>query len=465
MSSSDGNNGFSPSSPLTRRFAEIDLVGVGVRKAVTESDFEIVARLRETLILAPTSRRKVIINSCLVALYPSLEREGRYGSRALRPIAKGAEYHPLGHLDPSKPAVSLKGGYSQRASRIRFKSPPPTDEPSSSSGNGEFRASRGNCLRANRPGRDTFSDRLVRCRYFDSGVNYNWAPWTTSGGVPPYTYSLASGPLPPGFQLNSSSGNVYGSSSSQGLYPVTIKVTDSTSATATASTDLQILAPVSITTSSLPAGVYGAAYTASLQASGGWPSGTGSTYSYVWGTVSGAFPPGLTLNTSTGAITGAPTAIGTFSVTISAADGDMSVSRMFSITVTGTTIETSPEGLQFTVDGGPLLTAPQDLGLSQGSHTIAVGSPQPGGGGIQYVFTSWSDSGAASHMINVGSTSNTYIAGFKTQYQLTLSASPPSGGLLTLGPRRARLGGRCRELSWKFANLLPVLRRDPCAQI
>ena len=95
------------------------------------------------------------------------------------------------------------------------------------------------------------------------------------------------------------------------------------------------------------------------------------------------------------------------------------------------TIQTNPAGLQFSVDGGAAQTAPQTLSLSQGPHTIAVAQTQAGTAGTQYVFTGWSDSGAASHSITVGASSATYTASFKTQYQLTISASPAAGGTVT----------------------------------
>ncbi|HTX36596.1 MAG TPA: FG-GAP-like repeat-containing protein, partial [Bryobacteraceae bacterium] len=94
------------------------------------------------------------------------------------------------------------------------------------------------------------------------------------------------------------------------------------------------------------------------------------------------------------------------------------------------TIQTSPAGLQFSVDGTAYTTA-QTLNLSQGTHTIAVTSPQAGAAGTQYVFASWSDGGAASHSITVGSSPATYTATFQTQYQLSISASPAGGGTVT----------------------------------
>ena len=99
--------------------------------------------------------------------------------------------------------------------------------------------------------------------------------------------------------------------------------------------------------------------------------------------------------------------------------------------VTGITIQTNPPGLQFTVDGGAPQTAPQTLNLTPGSHTIAVAATQPGPTGTQYVFLSWSDVGAVSHAITVGSSAATYIATFQTQYQLTISASSAAGGTVT----------------------------------
>ena len=127
--------------------------------------------------------------------------------------------------------------------------------------------------------------------------------------------------------------------------------------------------------------------------------------------------------------------------------------------LSGITIETSPPGLQFTVDGGATQTAPQTLNLTAGSHTIAVSATQAGGAGTQYVFSAWNDSGAASHTITVGSTSATYVATFQTQYRLTISASPAadgtvapsSGGFYTAGtsvPIAATAASGFQFFSW-----------------
>ena len=114
-------------------------------------------------------------------------------------------------------------------------------------------------------------------------------------------------------------------------------------------------------------------------------------------------------------------------VTMSAAE---TVTANF-VSLTGITIQTNPAGLQFTVDGGAVQTAPQTLNLTQGTHTIAVATTQAGAAGTQYVFSTWSDGGAASHTITVTSSAATYTASFTTQYQLTTSASPAAGGTVT----------------------------------
>ena len=99
--------------------------------------------------------------------------------------------------------------------------------------------------------------------------------------------------------------------------------------------------------------------------------------------------------------------------------------------VTPVTIQTNPAGLQFTVDGGVVQTAPQTLSLTQGLHALAVAATQFGPAGTQYTFSGWSDGGMASHFILVGSSAATITAGFNTQYQLSITASPPAGGILT----------------------------------
>ncbi|MCP8307244.1 MAG: hypothetical protein H3Z53_03685 [archaeon] len=121
---------------------------------------------------------------------------------------------------------------------------------------------------------------------------------------------------------------------------------------------------------------------------------------------------------------------GTFTITVKiyhvkppgAESGDAVATATITVQV-GITVTTSPSGLSIVVDS-VTYTAPQTFNWVPGStHSIGTTSPQSGGTGIQYVWTSWSDGGAITHNIVVPSTSTTYTANFKTQYYLTVTSA------------------------------------------
>jgi hypothetical protein len=87
------------------------------------------------------------------------------------------------------------------------------------------------------------------------------------------------------------------------------------------------MAPLNINTISLPDGEVNAPYSQTLQASGG--SG-----SYTWSTASGSLPDGLSLNPSTGVISGTPTTIGSSNFTVQVNDGLTTDSQPLSIDIT-----------------------------------------------------------------------------------------------------------------------------------
>ncbi len=95
------------------------------------------------------------------------------------------------------------------------------------------------------------------------------------------------------------------------------------------------------------------------------------------------------------------------------------------------TVNTSPGGLQVSVDGGTSQSAPVSLTWQIGStHTIATTSPQTATG-TQYTFASWSDSGALSHSVVAPASTTSYTATFNTAYQLTTGANPVADGSVT----------------------------------
>ena len=109
-----------------------------------------------------------------------------------------------------------------------------------------------------------------------------------SGGAPPYSWVVSAGSLPSGLTLVEG-GTISGTPGTVGSSNFTVRVTDSASRSITKALSLMInpLA-LGITTSSLPTGTVGTAYSQALAASGGSPP-------YSWVLSAGSLPSGLTL--------------------------------------------------------------------------------------------------------------------------------------------------------------------------
>lgn len=138
---------------------------------------------------------------------------------------------------------------------------------------------------------------------------------TGAGGLRPYTWSLASGSLPPGLTLDPSSGAITGIPSAIGSYDFVVQLADASlpQQQATRMFRINIARPLSVTTTTLPNGAQGAAYSTTVQATGGQAP-------YAWSLISGALPPGLSLSATSGTVSGTPTTAGTFNFTLRATD-------------------------------------------------------------------------------------------------------------------------------------------------
>jgi uncharacterized repeat protein (TIGR02543 family) len=148
-----------------------------------------------------------------------------------------------------------------------------------------------------------------------------------------------------------------------------------------------------ITTSSLPGGTVGTAYSQTLSATGDTP--------ITWSVGSG-LPNGLSLSAA-GVISGTPTASGTFTFTVKAANGvNPDDTKQFSITVTeGDSGEpTDPTTYNFTGTAGAGGTV---SGTASGSYTEGTAISVTATANSGYRFTGWTISGAA---ITDGNTAN-----------------------------------------------------------
>jgi hypothetical protein len=171
------------------------------------------------------------------------------------------------------------------------------------------------------------------------GVAYPTTTLTATGGTPPYAWTIISGSLPTG--LNLSGGGVISGTPAgvTGNFSFTVQAADGVPADA-GSKAFTIEVPPVITTTSLPNGVIGTAYSQTVAA---LPTTAGTTLTWTVLTGSGgSLPSGLSINASTGVISGTPTATGTFTFTIKATDSPASQSTTASLSITIQPVLTIP---------------------------------------------------------------------------------------------------------------------------
>src|SRR3984893_14424148 len=181
------------------------------------------------------------------------------------------------------------------------------------------------------------------------GSSYN-AQLTASNGSGNYQWSISQGTLPPGLSLGPTRGAITGTPNTGGTYQFTVTVMDTqTQQSTSAGYTVGIL---NITNSSpLPNGTTGTPYSVTFNAADGL-SGT-----YTW--FIKPAPPGLTLDSATGTLSGTPTTSGTFRFTVgvtetpppsTASSPSLSTSKVFSLTIQAaapSSLTISPQSLPF----------------------------------------------------------------------------------------------------------------------
>ena len=206
------------------------------------------------------------------------------------------------------------------------------------------------------------------------GTAYPSTTMTATGGTGSYAWSWTAPTLPPGLTINSGSGVISGTPTTAGTYgSIAVRVTDSVGVSVTGPYSITITGALSITApTNLPNWDAGAAYPTTT------PSGGGGSGGYVWS--SSTLPPGLVIDSATGAITGTPTTAGPYpAVVLRMTDSNgVIATRSYSMTVYSPLAFTGPGSLRNWVAGSAYLPQTATVTGGSGSNTWSATGLPPG---------------------------------------------------------------------------------------
>jgi len=261
-----------------------------------------------------------------------------------------------------------------------------------------------------------------------------WQQLAASGGVPPYTWSVISGGLPPGLSL-AANGTLSGTPSAAGSYTFTVRVTDSNSATATQQFSVTVNAapPETISAPAAPGGppiaLVGPIY--ALTASGAVSSlGHAIQYRFSWGdgSDSGWLPVG------TAAAIHAWTAVGNYQVTLLAR-----CATDYVVSPVSGTLQVSVQDFSLVANysyapvfAGHTVSVPVATTCANGfaDNTLTITSVSYGNGAqaLQAVmppqFSNWYPACGSSTTITI----QVFSSALPGYYQVTVTASGTAGG-------------------------------------
>jgi hypothetical protein len=274
-----------------------------------------------------------------------------------------------------------------------------------------------NCSITIRPAPEIIVKDIFKCARVGDSYCEEIEAW---GGDQPYTWTATG--MPPGMTiqaLGNSKAKICGSFTQNGSFTINVTAKDQAGRPDSETFTFEVRPALQITTASpLPFGIKGSAYpgktgspTVTINVTGGWPP-------YTRQRLIGILPPGLTLNTATGTITGTPTQIGTYKFTIRVYDSckppEKFVDKEFEITIYDPiTIFPQPSSclmanktfsLNMTVSGGSEAFAWGNLISSQPVGNKIIFVPTPTNTRIARITGKPTTAGPLSFTFNVTST-------------------------------------------------------------
>jgi hypothetical protein len=137
------------------------------------------------------------------------------------------------------------------------------------------------------------------------GQPYNGPAPAATGGIPPYTWSLTAGTLPPGLAVVPSTGALTGTPTSAGKFAYTVSARDTGGTVASVNLSVTVANALDLVTQKVRAAKVGRRYHAKLVARGGIAPRT-------WSVTGGHLPRGLRLDRRSGVVSGVPRVAGSF---------------------------------------------------------------------------------------------------------------------------------------------------------
>ncbi len=207
------------------------------------------------------------------------------------------------------------------------------------------------------------------------GTSYSATIGATGGSGTYSNFAVTSGALPSGLSLNASNGAISGVPASAGSASFTITVMDSAERTGNRAYSIAIAPPpIVVTPAGLPGATVNTPYSTTIGATGG--TGIYSNFAVT----SGALPSGLSLNATSGVLSGTPASAGSSTFTVTVTDnGENLGTRSFTLVVAAAgAITVGPASLPQATANAPYTQTVTASGCAE-ACTFSVGTGLPPG--------------------------------------------------------------------------------------